>query len=67
MPGYQGADAVKLAFKATKVDDCPRCHKAHSSLEFWELTFPSDLWTHWAICPETGEPVMMKIKASVPG
>lgn len=41
---------------------CARCAQSHGPLTFTELRRPSVTgqvsWTHWALCPVTGEPVM---------
>lgn len=54
------------------VDDlksCARCGGNHDSLEFKEFKIPikdsdKETWTHWATCPSTGDPVLMKIPKS---
>ena len=46
---------------------CARCHEDHSNLEFAKLHHPieppedynGDLYTHWAPCPITGEPILL--------
>lgn len=50
------------------ISACARCNGAHSNLEFRPLRIPvkvpvanDTLWrTHWASCPETGEPVVIR-------
>lgn len=45
---------------ATKVQKCARCGEDHE-VEFFELKNPTDSFqTHWATCPVTGEPIMMR-------
>lgn len=39
---------------------CARCGGQHEGLSFRPLSRPTD-WTHWAPCPENGEPIMLKI------
>lgn len=49
----------------TNVPKCTRCHLEHKGLEFLRLTFPlmpigsTAALTHWAMCPVTGEPILM--------
>lgn len=46
---------------ATKVENCARCGGCHDVV-FMELLHPlSTGQTHWAPCPATGEPIMMRI------
>lgn len=44
---------------------CPRCLLAHAELEFTPFTLPFIIGpfarTHWALCPKTGEPVIVNI------
>jgi hypothetical protein len=37
---------------------CGRCGKAHDNLEFVKFKRPHDEFTHWASCPNTGEPIL---------
>ena len=47
------------------VKGCARCHGLeHSALTFSSFTHPvQDLdgttWTHWALCPTNGEPILL--------
>ncbi len=49
------------------VSNCARCGKDHDNLEFDKLTAPiasddgSEPWNYWAICPISGEPVLMRV------
>jgi hypothetical protein len=43
------------------VKDCARCQEDHLNLEFSKLRIPSNSWTHWASCPNTMEPIMLKL------
>lgn len=45
----------------TPVKGCARCGGDHE-LVFRHLAQASDNWTHWSVCPTTGEPVMMRTK-----
>ena len=42
------------------VRECPRCEGEHVPLVFQPFREPSD-HTHWATCPETGEPITMLV------
>lgn len=48
------------------VVSCSRCGHDHPELEFKPLVgrpmVDSDgvVWTHWTICPETGDPIMAR-------
>ena len=53
------------AIELQTFDGCARCGGRHEGLEFKALGRPmapsyvSDMqWTHWALCPVTGEPIM---------
>jgi len=53
-------------FKTTVVG-CARCGGVHYDLEFKLLTFPMEdssglVWTHWALCPTNGEPILLRIQ-----
>lgn len=45
------------------VVNCPRCEGNHGALTFRRLDKPSRYvgltLSHWALCPSTGEPVML--------
>jgi hypothetical protein len=47
------------------VTGCSRCGEYHKQLVFKKFTNPIDdtngKWTHWATCPTTGDPVLMRI------
>lgn len=43
---------------------CARCGGNHTRLPFKRFTRPSKPWSHWAKCPNIGEPVMLKISPS---
>lgn len=46
---------------------CARCGKAHRNLEFvafrCAVSVPDSetLLTHWALCPETSEPILLTV------
>lgn len=47
------------------VRNCARCNGNHDDLVFRPLLQPilddegKAVWTHWALCPTTGEPILM--------
>lgn len=54
----------------TDVTSCARCHEDHPGLTFRPFANPISLpstapLTHWAICPGTGEPIVLRIEKSV--
>lgn len=42
------------------VDGCARCGGEHR-VEFREFARPAGQYTHWASCPETGDPILLEI------
>lgn len=47
------------------ITNCTRCGGEHKEVEFKRLTNSIEnsdgtLWTHWAPCPITGEPILMR-------
>ena len=43
---------------------CARCGGTHENLLFRKLRRPhvdglNEAWTHWALCPVSGEPILM--------
>jgi hypothetical protein len=44
------------------VDPCPRCQGVHLGATFRAFA-RSDDYTHWYTCPETLEPVLLRITA----
>ncbi len=49
------ADTFEIAF-----DDCARCGEAHDQIEVKAFTNAPDEASHFAICPTTGEPILVK-------
>lgn len=44
------------------VGNCARCRENHEGLVFRKLRRPvSSEQTHWATCPTTGEPIILRI------
>lgn len=60
-------DAVEASTKRLNIVGCSRCHgDGHSGLVFEPLRYPVEIkdgpLTHWATCPETGEPILLRIE-----
>ena len=45
----------------TDVYACARCGEDHTQLVFTHFMREASQWTHWASCPITKEPVLLKI------
>jgi hypothetical protein len=54
-----GSDWTKVEIK-----NCPRCRGDHQSMYITAFRLPSSKWTHWALCPLTGEPVLFRLPLS---
>lgn len=51
------------------VTACARCEGDHRRLEFRAFVRPieedhGEPWTHWAMCPTTAEPLLLRARAS---
>lgn len=46
---------------AYDVDFCPRCDGQHEALMFKTYTNAPDDAQHWAMCPETQQPIQMEV------
>ena len=44
-----------------KVEGCARCGETHENLIFERLESPVRNLTHWAECPNTGQPILMRM------
>ena len=49
------------------VKRCALCGQDHDALDFKELARPLQYtdgkpWTHWAICPIKGDPILMRME-----
>ena len=56
---------LEISPRTVDVYECVRCGRDHDDLEFHKLARPSDSWTHWATCPNNGEPVLVKVVSRV--
>jgi hypothetical protein len=45
----------------TNIGFCARCGKDHPNLEFVKFARSAGRDTHWAQCPETGEPILLSV------
>jgi len=43
-----------------KLSNCARCGLEHDDLVFLRLKNPIEAHTHWALCPTTGEPILLQ-------
>lgn len=49
------------------IRDCARCGQDHEQLEFKSLTRPVEyhgesIYQLWALCPVSGEPILMRVE-----
>lgn len=44
----------------TNIVSCARCEKDHE-VEVKEFTNPPPNYTHWALCPNLQEPILIKV------
>ena len=58
--GYRIDSKLKLL-----VNNCARCGGDHH-VEFRKFSQACENWTHWASCPETGEPILMQFEEDEP-
>lgn len=48
--------------------NCPRCEAEHRQLPIKKLSKPTyDGFTHWGVCPTTGDPVLFNFKFGTKG
>lgn len=48
------------ARKIGSIKDCARCGGSHESLVAKEFHYPFRDMTHWATCPNSGDPILVK-------
>lgn len=56
---------ITMEFKVIEVDvpNCSRCNDDHKGLKFKKFIFsPVGTMTHWSICPNVEEPILMKLE-----
>lgn len=58
--------SIRPTLEIDHLNGCARCHgDGHGNLTFTQLTHPVDVGdgaplTHWALCPATLEPILMR-------
>lgn len=50
----------------TYVESCPRCGAAHDDMTFRAMRQPHHEMTHFASCPFTGDPILLRRDAGEP-
>jgi hypothetical protein len=40
---------------------CPRCHERHGQLRFKKLTLKAGPFTHWCMCENLIEPILIQV------
>lgn len=43
------------------VKDCSRCDEYHTDLCFKPLSNPFDIYSHYATCPNSGQPILLHV------
>lgn len=46
---------------ARRFHDCPRCANHHDALEVKTLTRSTEGFSHFAMCPNLGEPILLTV------
>ncbi len=46
---------------AVDVRGCSRCGGAHDALRFEPLLNPDDVFEYWGSCPNTGQPILLRV------
>jgi hypothetical protein len=63
-PPQAGEPALELI----TCKNCPRCGAEHRELPIKKLSKPTyDEFTHWSVCPATGDPVLFSFKSGQKG
>jgi hypothetical protein len=52
---------MRVCVKEATVYDCQRCKGDHDSLSFFPLDNQPDHFTHFATCPTTLQPILVRI------
>lgn len=48
------------------VSNCSRCDQDHERVAYYEFAKDDGTFTHWALCPETGDPMAVKVSVFDP-
>lgn len=59
-PPQDAPVASDVAFR-TDVVNCARCLMVHQDLPFYALANNPEHTTHWAMCPDSGQPILAKL------
>lgn len=62
--GVRSAQDISTALEEGGVCDlekCARCGRDHPRIQFQKLLNPVRDITHWAMCPVTEEPILMRV------
>lgn len=54
----QKVNELSVAAFRISIQGCARCGESHDVVTMMEFINPPPGYTHWAICPETGEPIL---------
>lgn len=46
---------------------CVRCGETHAMLSFKGADRTDGTWTHWTLCPRTGDPILLLWKSEATG
>lgn len=56
---WQRGVVIKDDIKS-KLSVCARCGSNHDNISYKQLFNPIDEFTHYALCPNNGQPILMK-------
>lgn len=48
------------------VGQCARCHGDHMNVRFKRLRVQDERYSHWAPCPNNGDPIMLAVVPDKP-
>lgn len=51
----------KNSIEVDEILNCARCGRDHRNLNFKKFIVPIEEYTYWSTCPETGDPILMKL------
>lgn len=49
-------------FILPELHNCGRCGETHAGLVFARFTRANDHYSHWCLCPTSGEPILMRVQ-----
>jgi hypothetical protein len=60
VPLVKDRDGILIEIKSITIEECPRCGKKHEEIDIYEfMNDTGSMYTDWAFCPETFEPIMI--------